>query len=185
MSRRSRMPPRVDRPEVRAVAEALLGQLGPAGTTPVVAGPADAPALAALSAACFGPTAITAAGWRRSLGRANALVLTLRAGPELRCHCLIEFNRSQRRAYVVETATAEAARGQGLALFLRGRLELFCVSVGYRHIASHVSVDNAAARALNRRAGMVEVGQMEGYYDDGGAAIDLRKTLAAAPGSPA
>ena len=132
-----------------------------------LADPEDIPDLAALSRATFGPDGLGEASFRRYLSRVHALVLGLRRGPELMAYSLAEFNRGQRRVYIVETCTRPDQRGRGLALRLRHHLEQLARDLAYGSIASHVRASNLPARHLNLRAGMRCIGIIPAYYDDG------------------
>lgn len=141
------------------------------------AGEADVPVLAAMSRATFGADGLPEAVLRRYLGPAHAAILGLRRGPEIVCYSVAEFNRRQRRVYVVETCTRLDERAAGHALRLRTQLEQLARGLGYASIASHVRVSNHAARRLNERAGMERVGRIADYYDDGEAADYFRRNL--------
>ena len=143
----------------------------------VLADPADVPTLAAMSQATFGADGLPEAALRRYLGRAHAAILSLRRGPEIVSYSVAEFNRRQRRVYVVETCTRPDERAAGHALRLRALLEQLARRLGYASIASHVRISNHAARRLNERAGMERVGRIADYYDDGEAADYFRRAL--------
>ena len=49
--------------------------------------------------------------------------------------------------------------------------------VGARRLFLEVDRNNAPARALYKRAGFYEVGQRQGYYQGGTAALVLRRDL--------
>lgn len=142
-----------------------------------LAGPADAPELAAISLAAFGEEGFDERVFRRYLTRAHAAILGLRRGAAIVSYTVAEFNRRQRRVYVVETCTRPDARGAGHALRLRAELERLARGLVYASITSHVRASNLAAQRLNERAGMERVGIVRAYYDDGEAAHYFRRGL--------
>lgn len=80
-------------------------------------------------------------------------------------------------AEILSVAIAPAQRGRG---FARPLLDLHLrrlAGLGTRAVFLEVDRDNAAARALYKRAGFHEVGQRQGYYQTGAAALVLRRDL--------
>lgn len=165
-----------DRPSPRWLS-ALLRRSAPRGTVPFIARPADVDELVALSVEAFGDQALSHAGVRYYLERGHALVFGLRKGRAIVSYCVCELNDGMGRVYVVETFTAAALRGKGLGSWLRARVEDVAVHLGYRYIASHVAVTNAAAQRLNEKAGLAVVRRIARYYEDGRDGLYLRKTL--------
>lgn len=81
-------------------------------------------------------------------------------------------------AEILSVAIAPAWRGRALA---RPLLDLHLrrlAGLGVRTVFLEVDKDNAPARALYKRAGFFEVGQRQGYYQSGAAALVLRRNLA-------
>jgi ribosomal protein S18 acetylase RimI-like enzyme len=155
----------------------LLRSTAPAGLVPFVAADADVPELARLSAHAFGADAMSPVGLRYYLHRGHSLMIGLRKGPAIASYCISELNDGMGRIYVVETLTRAGLRGRGLGSWLRARVEDVAVHLGYRHVASHVAVGNAAARRLNEKAGLEVVRRIPSYYVDGRDGLYLRKTL--------
>lgn len=168
-------PPRLSPEQRAALAPSLTG--APEGLSPFVAGPDDLPALLALGDALFGHEALTRADWRRRLTRGHSLVLGLREGDRLVSYTVLELNRRQRRAYVVETGTAPEGRSRGLARWLRDRAHGLLMGLGYRTVATHVRLSNTAAQRLNAALGMPLEARVPGYYDDGEDALYFRAAL--------
>lgn len=170
------MTSRLDRPSRRWLA-ALLRSTAPRGLVPFVATRSDVRELATLSVDEFGDQAMSPAGLDYYIERGHALVLGIRKGRAVVSYCVCELNDGMRRAYVVETLTLASLRGRGLGSWLRARVEDVAVHLGYRYVASHVAVSNAAARRLNEKAGLVVVRRIPEYYDDGRDGLYLRKRL--------
>jgi ribosomal-protein-alanine N-acetyltransferase len=80
-------------------------------------------------------------------------------------------------AEILSVAIAPARRGRGLA---RPLLDLHLrrlAGLGIGTVFLEVDQNNAPARALYGRAGFYEVGQRQGYYPSGSAALVLRRDL--------
>lgn len=142
------------------------------------AGPEDAPALAALHAASFPAQAAWGAdaiGMMLGLPGAFALwrpgegfVLARAAGGE---------------AEIVTLAVVPAARRRGLGAALMTGAMAVAVARGASALFLEVAEANAAALALYRSLGFVEVGRRPRYYADGADALVLRRDLGGS-GSP-
>jgi ribosomal-protein-alanine N-acetyltransferase len=80
-------------------------------------------------------------------------------------------------AEILSVAIAPAWRGRG---FARPLLDLHLrrlAGLGARTVFLEVAKNNAPAGRLYRQAGFYEVGQRQGYYDGGTAALVLRRDL--------
>ena len=80
-------------------------------------------------------------------------------------------------AEILTLAVEPRARRQGVARALVNKALAEAHGRGARMVLLEVSVSNAAARALYRRAGFVEVGRRPRYYTDGSDALILRVDL--------
>jgi [ribosomal protein S18]-alanine N-acetyltransferase len=134
--------------------------------------PADAAAIAAVHGASF------QRGWdedeiHRLLLDGNVVAHRATDG-----RTLIGFILSRRaagEAEILSVAVAPAWRRRGLS---RPLLDLHLrrlAGLGVRSVFLEVGENNASARALYRRAGFHEVGQRQGYYGGGVAALVLRR----------
>jgi ribosomal-protein-alanine N-acetyltransferase len=80
-------------------------------------------------------------------------------------------------AEILSVAVAPAWRGRG---FARPLLDLHLrriAGLGGRTVFLEVEERNAPANRLYRRAGFYEIGRRQGYYDNGAAALVLRRDL--------
>ncbi|HEX4411711.1 MAG TPA: GNAT family N-acetyltransferase [Xanthobacteraceae bacterium] len=80
-------------------------------------------------------------------------------------------------AEILSVAITPAWRGRALA---RPLLDLHLrrlAGLGVRTVFLEVDNNNAPARALYKHAGFFEVGQRQGYYQSGAAALVLRRDL--------
>lgn len=68
-------------------------------------------------------------------------------------------------------------RGQGLALLLLDQLETIARTQGRTAIRLEVAESNTVAQALYQRRGYQIFGHLSDYYEDGTAALRLRKDL--------
>jgi [ribosomal protein S18]-alanine N-acetyltransferase len=149
----------------------LLGRSEPAFAE---ARPGDAAAIAALHTASF------QRGWgedevhRLLIDRA---VVAHRATVGGTMIGFIVSRLAADEAEILSVAIAPARRGRG---FGRPLLDLHLrrlAGVGARRLFLEVDRNNAPARALYKRAGFYEVGQRQGYYQGGTAALVLRRDL--------
>jgi len=147
-----------------------------ARSEPVIleAGRADSAAIAAVHAASF------RRGWSEDelqslLTDRNVLAHRQMAGRTLTG--FIVSRVVQGEAEILSIAVAPGWRGRGWA---RPLLDLHLrrlAGLGARTVFLEVDKGNVPARRLYARAGFFEVGQRQGYYDSGGAALVLRRDL--------
>jgi ribosomal-protein-alanine N-acetyltransferase len=141
----------------------LLGE--PAAIVPMTAAHVDA--LLPYERAMFGPESWTASGYRAEL-----------ADTRHRRYLAIEGADGQllgwggvrvlgEEAEILTVGVIPAARRRGLAVRLLTALLEQARRLGARELFLEVREDNAAARALYRREGFVEVGIRRGYYENG------------------
>jgi ribosomal-protein-alanine N-acetyltransferase len=142
--------------------------------TPAIseARPADAAAIAAVHGASF------QRGWGEDEIHRLLIESNVVAHRAVRGRKLIGFIVSRRgggEAEILSVAVAPAWRGRKLS---RSLLDLHLrrlAGLGTRAVFLEVGKNNAPARALYRRAGFHEVGQRQGYYVGGLAALVLRR----------
>ncbi|MEZ4451020.1 MAG: N-acetyltransferase [Nannocystaceae bacterium] len=89
---------------------------------------------------------------------------------------LLLLEHAKRPPRIYSLATRARARGQGLGARLVDAAIEACRAAGHARLRLEVREDAAAARALYRRRGFVEIGPLPGYYEDGGdgLAMELR-----------
>jgi ribosomal-protein-alanine N-acetyltransferase len=144
---------------------------------------ADASALAALDERAFPPAdRFSLRVWRYLLGdaarrRSAASVIAVAADGAALGSAALLMRRGSHVARLYTVAVDPAARGLGLGARLIGaalaRAPRRCDVVSLE-----VRADNAAARALYERLGLVAVGGLPGYYADGAAGVRYRGGLA-------
>jgi [ribosomal protein S18]-alanine N-acetyltransferase len=136
--------------------------------------PADANAIAAIHGVSF------QRGWgdgeiHRLLIERNVIAHRVTKGRKFVGFIL--SRRASDEAEILSVAIAPAWRGRKLS---RGLLDLHLrrlAGLGVRSVFLEVDKHNAPARALYKRAGFHEVGQRQGYYHSGTAALVLRRDL--------
>ena len=136
--------------------------------------PADANAIAAIHGVSF------QRGWgedeiHRLLIERNVVAHRATSGGKFIGFIL--SRRAASEAEILSVAIALAWRGRKLS---RGLLDLHMrrlAGLGVRSVFLEVDKQNAPARALYKRAGFHEVGQRQGYYHGGAAALVLRRDL--------
>jgi ribosomal-protein-alanine N-acetyltransferase len=109
------------------------------------------------------------------LGERNVVAHRVAAGRKLIGFILSRLAAGE--AEILSVAIAPAWRKRRLA---RPLLDLHLrrlAGLGVRTVFLEVDKNNAPARALYKRAGFVEVGQRQGYYQSGAAALVLRRDL--------
>lgn len=142
-----------------------------------VAGVTDLAALSALEDASFvydGVGRRAMAGFIRSPA---AVVLMDEVQGQLRGHVVVRFNARHRIARIYSIAVADDAKGQGVGRGLVAAAEAAAIDRGRDRMSLEISVDNIASQALFRACGYAVFGEYEDYYEDGGAALRLRKYL--------
>jgi [ribosomal protein S18]-alanine N-acetyltransferase len=135
---------------------------------------ADAAAFAAVHAASF------QRGWSEDEFRRLLLDRAVVAHRAAAGRAFVGFILSRLaadEAEILSVAIAPDWRGRGLS---RPLLDLHLrrlAGLGARAVFLEVDEHNAAAVRLYRRAGFVEVGRRQSYYDGGGNALVLRRDL--------
>jgi ribosomal-protein-alanine N-acetyltransferase len=96
------------------------------------------------------------------------------------CGGLILVRGVAEEAEVLTLAVIPAMRRRGVAAALLRRAMAEAAARGAGALFLEVSTRNAAAQALYRRFGFIEVGRRRRYYPDGSDALVLRVELSAA-----
>ena len=149
----------------------LLGRAPPAYSE---ARPADAAAIAALHAASF------QRGWGedevyRLLVEKNVVAHRAMNGPAMTGFILSRLAAGE--AEILSVAIAAKQRGRGLSRPLLDLNLRRLAGLGARTVFLEVDENNKPARALYRRAGFADVGRRNSYYQNGAAAVVLRRDL--------
>lgn len=156
---------------------------GPAIRT---AGREDAPRLTELENAAFETDRLSLRSFRAFLASPNATLRVAETGGRIVGYALTIWRAGSGVARLYSIATDTTCRGRGVAAALLADAETAAYEAGRAVLRLEVATGNAAAIALYRRAGFREIGRIEGYYDDGDAALRMEKPLRGhAPPGPA
>jgi ribosomal-protein-alanine N-acetyltransferase len=140
------------------------------------AGPADAPAFAALHAKSF-HRAWSEGEFEALLSTARTIAHRAMIGRSLGGFVLTRIIPPE--AEILSIAVAPSRRGKGLAGQLLQLHLRRLAALGVAALFLEVGEDNVPAQRLYRRAGFREVGRREAYYsaEKGSAALVLRRDL--------
>ncbi len=94
-------------------------------------------------------------------------------------YSLVLFRRGTALARLYSIAIDPVLAGRGLATNLLGQVEAECARAGKVLMRLEVATDNVAAQRLYARAGYLAIRTMRGYYEDGGDALRMEKSLRA------
>lgn len=137
--------------------------------------PADLPALLALEAR-FPGDRLSPRQFRHHLASPRAVLRVLEA-PDIAGYSLM-LRHARRAAWRLYSMVVDPARrGEGLGARLLEDAIAQASAAGAPAITLEVREDNTAAKALYRGHGFRDVERREGYYEDGLAALCLRRTL--------
>jgi ribosomal-protein-alanine acetyltransferase len=137
----------------------------------------DLAALVELEQAAFAGDRLLLRQFRRHLASPSADLLVAAGSHGIDGYALLFRRRGSRIGRIYSIAVAHSARGQGLGDRLLQRLEATARAHGLTEIRLEVRQDNAAAAALYARRGYLRFGERKAYYEDGGDAWRMAKSL--------
>ena len=155
----------------------MIARSGIAGA--VVAGVAQAGALAAIHHAAFPPAerwGADAMALQLALPGVAAL-LDPRGG-------MVMLRVAADEAEILTLAVHPGQRRQGIARKLLTEAAALAAAHGATALFLEVALRNAGARALYEAAGFTQVGRRRRYYADGDDALVMRRSLSPAPADP-
>lgn len=139
---------------------------------------ADLDALVALEQASFGGDRINRAQFQRHLRSDSALLLVAETSElDMLGSALVLFRRGSSAARLYSIARRAQARGTGVGPALIASVENAARARGCDRLRLEVRQDNAAARQLYQRLGFKVIGDLAGYYEDGGDGRRYEKAL--------
>jgi len=152
---------------------------GPGGRSPRLrrAAQRDLPALVALEQAVFSGDRLTPRQFRHHLDAPSTDLIVAASAAGLDGYALLFRRNGSLVGRIYSIAVAPSARGQGLGDRLLQRLEAIARARGLTEMRLEVRQDNAAAIALYERRGYQRFGERLAYYEDGGDAGRMRKSL--------
>jgi ribosomal-protein-alanine N-acetyltransferase len=160
-------------------AEKYLCQNVPAGYKLFIAGVKDVPVLSVFSASFFADDLTSIPVYsKKAIENGHFLAFGLKdKNGSVTAACAIEMNIRQKRIYIVEFGVAPVHQGKGLGRWILQSVENLAQQFGYRHIASHIEIDNESSRRLHEHFGFSVQKRVKSYYDDGSDGYYMRKTL--------
>jgi ribosomal protein S18 acetylase RimI-like enzyme len=144
----------------------------------------DLPALLALEAE-FPGDRLSRRSFRHLLDRGNADVWVYQERGVLLGDAVVLYRQGSRSARLYSLVVVRSARGRGIGQSLLAHAERRAAAAGCAAMQLEVRNDNAGALGLYAATGYTVVVQTDGYYEDGAAAIRLRKQLTCRAPSPA
>lgn len=90
-------------------------------------------------------------------------------------YILLEAHARRKNLYINTTALREEYRGRGLGRALYDFKDFYARKLGARNIWCHVAEDNAVNIHLMERYGYIRIRREDEYYEDGRAALVMRK----------
>ncbi len=141
------------------------------------AGLDDLAALVAIEASAFDCDRLDRRGLRYHILSKTAQMLVLCTRERIVGYCLVGFRKGATRARLYTLALDPAARERGFGRALLGAAERTAKARGATCLRLEVRMDNMRALRLYEMAGYRRFDVMPGYYEDGGTALRLEKTL--------
>jgi ribosomal protein S18 acetylase RimI-like enzyme len=99
-------------------------------------------------------------------------------------YALVLFRERAKSARLYSIAVADGAKGKGVARALLSAAEDAARARGASTLRLEVRADNQPALKLYERQGYRPFDRLEGYYEDGEAAVRLERSLVAPPAPP-
>ena len=137
---------------------------------------ADLPRLLALEAS-FPGDRLRRADLVRFVHAANVDVWVVELHDELVADAIVVYRRGFRAARLASLVVDPRHRGRGIAAGLMRHLEAAAVQRGCVAMRLEVRVDNLPARRLYDALGYELAGTTAGFYEDGSAAVRMRKSF--------
>jgi [ribosomal protein S18]-alanine N-acetyltransferase len=120
---------------------------------------------------------LTRRAFTRGLRSPSQLILVAEQAGEVWGSAVAFLRRGSRAARLYDLVVAEQARGTGIGTALVRAVERRSRAAGAASLHLEVRVDNVAAQGFYRRNGYTMFGRYDVYYEDGGAALRMRKLL--------
>src|SRR5258705_7793475 len=138
---------------------------------------ADLDALMELEKSVFATDQMARRSMRFFLRAPTAVVLIAEVGRDLAGTVTILFRPGSAVARLYSIAVAPRMSGRGVASRLLAAVEGVAHERGCTHMRLEVHVTNHRAISRYHKTGYQEFGRRQGYYEDGGDAVRLQKSL--------
>lgn len=137
----------------------------------------DIDQLAALEVDLFNTDRCSKKNFRYLIRHARTVVVKRPGNPEIFGYAILLSRKKSRKMRLYSFGIAAAVRGKGLAGRLLEVLENIVREQNCSMLTLEVSDSNVAALGLYKKNGFTQYGFRLGYYEDGGHAILMHKTL--------
>lgn len=142
---------------------------------------ADIPAMVRLEEVSFPGDRLSARALRRLVREGRAMCLVAETDGQVTGDAIALPRRGSRSLRLYSVAVDPALRKAGIGTALLAEAERWAASSGHDEIRLEVREDNAAAIRRYLATGYATTGRKPAFYDDGAAAIVLKKRLADIP----
>ncbi len=173
----SRVLTRLTSGRIEAIRKSILDKAVPKSFSVFIAREADLPAIRGLAAQEFADDTNEYETYCDYLYVCHALTFGLKHGKDIACYGIFEFNRRQKKIYMVELVASKKYRGRGLSTWVLQKISEVGKTLGYKTLTSHVSPANKPAIKLYEKAGMSLTRRVKGYHHDGSDALYMRKFI--------
>lgn len=141
-----------------------------------LATPADVEALTRLEPALFHTDRCSRRSFRRLIGQDRVVVVREKERTILG-YAIVLTRRNSRKMRIYSFGIADTSRRRGLAGALLAKLEEMATAAGCHTLTLEVGDTNTAAIGFYNKHGFCQCGFRLHYYQDGGHAILMRKSL--------
>jgi ribosomal-protein-alanine acetyltransferase len=139
---------------------------------------ADIDALAGIEERVFPSDQMSRRSFRRSISSPTMTMLTAVSDGRPVGYALVHRRRGSKVAHLASIAVGPEMAGHGVGSELLRRVETDAARRGAACVRLEVRSDNSVARHLYELAGYHVIATLDGYYEDGTAAIRYEKLLA-------
>ncbi len=153
------------------------------GAVPLIrpASPADIPALARLEQVAFPGDRLSPRSLRRLVREGRAICLVAEMDGQVAGDAIALPRRGSRSLRLYSIAVDPGFRGTGIGARLLAETERRAVLSGHDEMRLEVREDNETAIRRYLAAGYARTGRKPAFYEDGAAAVLMKKTLAGIP----
>ncbi|GAB3015878.1 peptidase C39 family protein [Bowmanella dokdonensis] len=138
---------------------------------------ADIPQLTTLEKASFTTDRISRRSFSHFIRKAHCTMVVAHEDERLAGYALVLYRSGTQLARLYSIAVSDEFRGRGVARQLLGEVERLAAEQLCIFMRLEVRVDNEPAISLYKKLRYRSIGTVEGYYEDGGDALQMEKTL--------
>jgi ribosomal-protein-alanine acetyltransferase len=138
--------------------------------------PRDIGAVLAIETSVFPTDRLERRNFRYAI-RSPTMICLVGAGDEALGYVIVERRSNSTAARLTSIAVSPDAAGQGLGKRLLAAAEREASAAGATRMRLEVRADNGPARKLYERTGYRVIATLDGYYEDGAAALRYEKAL--------